>query len=116
LIAPTLQTLLTFQVPNLTSFLHCLGRAKESVQAGGALKHFVTNYVFTVRGCWPHARPPSSRTIPCRLFAINSIYSQLPSVSGGLPSIRNRRTLHAVVTRDPFIMVPSLLLSPVIVS
>jgi hypothetical protein len=30
-----------------------------------------------------------------------SIYSQLPSVSGGLPSIRNLRTRHAVVTRDP---------------
>jgi hypothetical protein len=28
-------------------------------------------------------------------------YSQLPSVSGGLPSICNLRTHHAVVTRDP---------------
>jgi hypothetical protein len=30
---------------------HCLGRAKESVQVWGALKHFLTNYFFTVRGC-----------------------------------------------------------------
>jgi hypothetical protein len=30
-----------------------------------------------------------------------SIYSQLPSIPGGLPSIRNLRTRHAVVTRDP---------------
>jgi len=44
LIAPTLQRLLTFQVPNLMSFFHCLGRAKESVQVPDALKHFVTNY------------------------------------------------------------------------
>jgi len=42
LIAPTLQRLLTFQVPNLMSFFHCLGRAKESVQVRSALKHFVT--------------------------------------------------------------------------
>jgi hypothetical protein len=30
-----------------------------------------------------------------------SVYSQLPSVLGGLPSIRNLRTRHAVVTWDP---------------
>jgi hypothetical protein len=29
------------------------------------------------------------------------MYSQLSSVTGGLPSIRNQRTRHAVVTRDP---------------
>jgi hypothetical protein len=45
---------------------------------------------------------PKWRTTPCRLFATGySIYSQLPSVTGGLPSIRNLRTRHAVVTRDP---------------
>jgi hypothetical protein len=47
---PTLQRLLAFKVPNLMSFSY-LGRAKESVQARGALKHFVTNYFFTVTGC-----------------------------------------------------------------
>jgi hypothetical protein len=37
------------------------------------------------------------RTIPCRLSAAAcSIYSQLPFVAGGCPSI-----CHAVVTRDP---------------
>jgi hypothetical protein len=30
-----------------------------------------------------------------------SMYSQLHSVPGGLPSIRNLRTRHEVVTRDP---------------
>jgi hypothetical protein len=55
-----------------------------------------------VRGCRPHAQPPSWRTTPCRLSATAySIYSQLPSISGGLPSIRNLRTRHAVVTRNP---------------
>jgi hypothetical protein len=28
-----------------------LGRAKESVQVRGPLKHFVTKEIFTVRGC-----------------------------------------------------------------
>jgi len=32
--------------PNLMSFFHCLGRAKESVQVRGALKHFVTKIVY----------------------------------------------------------------------
>jgi hypothetical protein len=58
--------------------------------------------MFTERGCRPHAQPPSWRTTPCRLSAAAySIYSQLPSVAGGLPSIRNLRTRHAVMTRDP---------------
>jgi hypothetical protein len=58
--------------------------------------------MFTVRGCRPHAQPPSWGTIPCRLSATAySIYSQLPSVPGRLPSMRNLRTRHAVVTRDP---------------
>jgi hypothetical protein len=53
-------------------------------------------------GEWLLAQPPSWRTTPCRLFATAyPIYSQLPSVSGGLPSIRNLRTRHAVVTRYP---------------
>jgi hypothetical protein len=56
--------------------------------------------MFTVRGCWPHAQPPSWRTTPCRLSATAySIYSQLPSVPGGLPSTHNLRTRHAMVTR-----------------
>jgi hypothetical protein len=51
---------------------------------------------------YPHAQPPNWRTTLCRLSATAySIYSQLPSVSGGLLSIRNLRTRHAVVTRDP---------------
>jgi hypothetical protein len=45
---------------------------------------------------------PSPRTTPCRLSATAySIYSQLPSVPGGLPFIGNLSKRHAVVTRDP---------------
>jgi hypothetical protein len=43
--------------------------------------HFVT--FLTVRN-YPLAQPPNSRNVPCRLSATAySIYSQLPSVSGG---------------------------------
>jgi hypothetical protein len=42
---------------------------------------------------------------PCRLSAIAySIYLQLPSISGGHPSIVNLRTGYAMVTRDPLNM------------
>jgi hypothetical protein len=45
---------------------------------------------------------PSWGTTACRLSATAyAIYLQLPSVSGGLPSIRNLRTLHTVVSKDP---------------
>jgi hypothetical protein len=75
---------------------------KESVQVRGTLKHFVKIKNFYGEGLRPHAQPPSWITTPCRLSATAySIYSQLPSVPEGLPSIRNLRTRHAVVTRDP---------------
>ena len=49
--------------------------------------------------CQHLAQPPSWSTSPCRLSATAySIYSQLPSRSGGRSSIRNLRTRHAVVT------------------
>jgi hypothetical protein len=73
------------------------------VQVRCALKHFVTIKNFYGEGLSaPRPTPPSWRTTPCRLSATAySIYSQLPSVPGGLPSIRNLRMRHAVVTRDP---------------
>jgi hypothetical protein len=56
--------------------------SKESVQ--GPLWHFITSLFFMVRSCKPHAQPPRWRTTPCRLSEIAySIYSQLPSISGG---------------------------------
>jgi hypothetical protein len=84
------------------SFFHCLGRTKESSQVRGALKHFVT--IKNFYGEELSAPRPTFKLEdhPCWLSATTySIYSQLPSVSRGLPSIRNLRTRHAVVSRDP---------------
>jgi hypothetical protein len=88
--------LLTFQVPNLVSIFFRLGRlSTESVEVRGFFRIFVTSLFFTVRSSWPQAQPPSWRTILSRpSTTAYSIYSQLPS-------IRNLRTRHAVVTRDP---------------
>jgi hypothetical protein len=99
----TLYKILTFHVPNLISTFHNLGRlSKESVQVGGSCKLFVTNLFFTVKGCYPHAQPPSGRTTPYRLSAAAySIYLQLTSIAGGCSSILNPRTRHAVVTGTP---------------
>jgi hypothetical protein len=56
--------------------LPLLGRAKNSVQLRGALKHFITIKMFTVRCYQPHSQPPSCITTPCRLSATAySIYS-----------------------------------------
>jgi hypothetical protein len=97
---PALYKLLTFHNPNLMSICSRLGRlSKGSVQVRGFVKFFVTNSFFTVKGCEPHAQPPSRRTTPCRLSAAAySVYSQLTSIAGGHPSVRDPRTCHAVVT------------------
>jgi hypothetical protein len=97
---PALYKLLTFHNPNLISIFCRLGHlSKESVQVRGSIVFFITNLLFTVKGCYPHAQPPSWRTTHCRLSAAAySIYAQLPSVAGRCSSIRNPRTCHAVVT------------------
>jgi hypothetical protein len=72
---------------------------KEPVQVRGALKHFVTSYIFYGEGLLAPRPNPSWRSTHCRLSATAySIHSQLTSVSGGLPSIRNLRTRHDVAT------------------
>jgi hypothetical protein len=35
-----------------------LGEMRNNYSTTGVLKHFTTCYIFTVRGCWPHAQPP----------------------------------------------------------
>jgi hypothetical protein len=90
------------QPVSLRSFFHCLGRAKESVQVRGALKHFVKikNYYGEVLSA-PRPTPkledqPLSAVLDC-LFNIFAA------------TLRTRRTSlhpqpedrHAVVTRDP---------------
>jgi hypothetical protein len=99
--------LLTFHVPNLMSIFFRLGRlSKESVQVRGFLFTFATGLFFKVRRCKPHAQPPSWRTTPvgCPRLLIQYIRSCPPKLEG-VSSIRNLRTRHAVVTRDPHNMV-----------
>jgi hypothetical protein len=126
LIVPTLQIHLTFQIPNLMSFFHCLGHAKESFQVWGVLKYFISytrlhlvlrlknewsynpflQYTFMAwcsvkkstettvplpyyflysKGLFALCPTPSLRTTLCQLsVTAYSIYSQLPSISGGL--------------------------------
>jgi hypothetical protein len=97
---PALYKLLTFHNPNLISILRSLGRlCKESVQARGSFRIFVTNLLFMVKAFLPHSQPQSWGTTPFRLSAVDySIYSQLPSIARGRSSIRNPRTRHSVLT------------------
>jgi hypothetical protein len=79
---PALYRLLTFRVPNL----QCLGRARESVHFRDPRTYFATNIIFYGGGGGfsPQPNPSSWTATPCRLSATAySIYSQLPSISGG---------------------------------
>jgi len=99
--SPPLDPVLSQLNPVHMSFFHCLGRSKESIHVPGVLKYFVTKNIYG-EGLLATRPTPKLGTTPCRLSAAAySIYSQLPSVPGGLPSIRNLRTRHAVVTREP---------------
>jgi hypothetical protein len=102
LIAPTLQRFLTFQVPNIMSFFNCLGRAKESVQVRSALKHFLTWYIFTARRSCPTPNHQSGGPplVGCPRLLNQYIRSYSPYLEA-FSSVRNLRTLHAMVTRDP---------------
>jgi hypothetical protein len=99
---PALYKLLTFQVPNLVSVFHSLGRlSKESVQVRGSLEVFVPSF-FYGEGLLTPRPTPKLVDIPYYLSAsAYSIYSQLVSIAGGRSSIRNPRTRHAVGTRTP---------------
>jgi hypothetical protein len=93
---------LTFQVPNLISFFHWLGHAKESVQVQGTLKHFVIYYFlwWRVVSLTPNPQaggPPLAGCPRLRIQYIHSYSLYLEAFS----SICNLRTHHAVVTRDP---------------
>jgi hypothetical protein len=58
LIAPILQRLLIFQVPNHILFFRCLNCVKDLVQVWGGSKHFVTIKIFCGEGLLaPHPTP-----------------------------------------------------------
>jgi hypothetical protein len=62
----------------------------------GSLWHILTGLIFTMRNLIPHAQPSSWRTTPCRVsVTAYSVYSQLPSVSGG-------RLLHSHLEDAPY--------------
>jgi hypothetical protein len=75
----------TSYIPCTKSHIHFLRLGclcKKSVQVRSPLQHFVISLFSTVRS-YPHAKPLSWRTTPCRLSATAySIYLQLPSISG----------------------------------
>ena len=76
---PDLQRLNTFNLPNITSLFHCLGRTRRSVQARGTCIRFVTRPVFILRICQHLAHPASRRAAHCRLSATAySIYCRHP--------------------------------------
>jgi hypothetical protein len=89
------------QLNPVRPIFRCLSRAKDSVQVQGALKNFVTIKNFYGEGLSAPRLTPKLDDHPLSAVAtVYSIYSQLPSVPERVPSIRNLRTRHAVVTRD----------------
>jgi hypothetical protein len=103
---PALYTVLTFHVPNLMSFFLSLGRlSKESVEVRGPLWHFVTS-LFLWRGVvspTPNLQAGGLPLVNCPWLFIQYICSYPPYLEA-IPSIRNVRTRHAVVTKDPLNM------------
>jgi hypothetical protein len=87
----------------LRTYRYCDNLGRKSVR--GALKHFVTLNNFYAEVLLPPRPTHKLEDRPCRLSATAySVYSQLLSVPGGLPSIRSLRTRHAVLRRDPQLM------------
>jgi hypothetical protein len=80
-----------------------LGRlSKESVQVRGPLRHFVTSLFFRwgVVSPTPNPQAGGSPLVGSPRLLIQYIRSYPPYLEG-VSSIRNVRTRHAVVTRDP---------------
>jgi hypothetical protein len=93
----------SFDIPNLMSIFLRLGlSSKESVQVRGCLWSFVTSSFLTVRSCYPTANSQAGGPplVDCPRLLIHYIRSCPPYLEA-VSSIRNLRTRHAVVTRDP---------------
>jgi hypothetical protein len=94
---------LTFQVPNLISIFFRLGRlSKKSVQVRGYLWSLVTSIFFKMRSFSPTPNPQTGRPplVGCPRLLIYYIRSNPPYLEV-VSFVRNLRTRHAVVTRDP---------------
>jgi hypothetical protein len=94
---------LTFHVPNLTSiFLSLSHLSKESVQVRGPSWHFVTSFFLRRGVVSPTPNPPAWETplVGFPQLFIQTIRSYTP-YREAVCSIRNLRTPHTVVTRNP---------------
>jgi hypothetical protein len=93
----------TFYIPsaNLHVYFHSLTRlSKDSVQFRRSLRDFVTRFFFFY-GEDSSAPRPIVLLEDQPLFAVRGCLftnSQLPSIAGGLPSIRKLTTRHVVMT------------------
>jgi hypothetical protein len=67
------------------------------------MKFFESKFIFYgERLLAPHPTPQlEDHTLSFARDCLFNIYSQLPSIAGGRSSIRNLRTHHALVTRNP---------------
>jgi hypothetical protein len=92
-----LYRLLTFQVPNLMSPFHCLGRTEVLFQVRGfPYKCFVTRYGEELLAPRPTPKPEGHLLSAARDCLFNIIASTLHT--GSRSSFRNLGTRHAVVT------------------
>jgi hypothetical protein len=99
-IEPALYRLLTFQVPNLISTLRpFIQGIRPSLRL---FQNFHNKLISHDNGLLASCSTPSWRTTPCRLSAaVHLMYSQLPSIARGRPSLCNPRSHHTMVPRDP---------------
>jgi hypothetical protein len=101
---PALYILLTFQVPNLISIFFRLGRlSKDCFQVWGFLWTFVTSlFLYGEELLVP--RPTPLRGLPSfvgRSWLIIQYIRRYSTYLGPVSSIRNLRTGHAVLVKDP---------------
>jgi len=99
---PALYRILTFHVPKLMYLSLFLGCTKGSVQVQDSCVCFVTKLVFMVRCCQHLAQAPSWRitTLSDVRDCLFNIFAATLCIRGH-SSVRNLRTLHAVVTGTP---------------
>jgi hypothetical protein len=95
---PALHRLLTFQVPNPMALFRCRGRTKGSVQVQGTC--MFCNYARFYGEELLASRPtPKLKHHPLSAvrYCLFNVFSATLHI-GGLSSIRNQRTRHAVMT------------------
>jgi hypothetical protein len=83
---------------NMQLFIRSLGRFKESVHVRGPVQYLVASFLYSDE-LLLLAHPQSWSITPCRLSATAySIYSQVPSISGGCLLHPQPEKAHDVMT------------------